>query len=74
MAWSKPFRDIKASYKLLVTDLQVLNNNVWVLHTQVRNLIQVKGVDPASLGGGALDIFSWAQSDLEASSEVMDSN
>lgn len=73
MAWSKPFRDIESSYKLLVADLQVLNDNITILHTQVGNPIQVKGADPASLWS-ALDILSKAQSDLEASSEGLEDN
>jgi hypothetical protein len=71
MAWSKPFRDIETSYRLLVSDVQVLNDNVEALHTHVGNPVQVKGTDPTFIWG-ALNVLASAQSNLEAASEIME--
>jgi hypothetical protein len=62
-AWSKPFRDIEAGYKLVVADLRTMNANVITMHSHLG--------DPSSPQGHtlweALEHLQDAYNDLESS-------
>jgi hypothetical protein len=42
-AWSKPFREIESSYKLLVMGLKEVNKNMILLHSQLSHPVKIKG-------------------------------
>jgi hypothetical protein len=71
VAWSKPFCDVESSYKLLVADLKIINENILNLHTHVGKPIQIKGMSAGSIWG-ALNTLAVAQAELEAASESME--
>jgi hypothetical protein len=66
-AWSKPFRDIEAGYKLVVADLTVMNDNMKTMHSRLG--------DPLSQGQTvweALDHLHQAYGELEATTEDLE--
>jgi hypothetical protein len=49
-AWSKLFRDIESSYRLLVADMKVIHDNVSLIHMQVGNQgTSGKGTEPKTI-------------------------
>jgi len=69
-AWSKPFRDIEAGYKLVIADLCVMHSNVQNMHTRLGDPLM-----PTPQGKTvweALSALQDAQHDLEHSTSELE--
>jgi len=64
MAWSKPFHDIEAGYKLVVADLGIMHDNVKHLHSTLGDPTPLS--DSARTVWAALDYLHVAYVDLAA--------
>jgi hypothetical protein len=71
-AWSKLFRDIESSYRLLVADMKVIHDNVSLIHMQVGNQgASGKGTEPKTIWD-AIDALATTQAELENTTENLE--
>jgi hypothetical protein len=68
---AQPFRDIEASYRLLVADPKTIHYIVAVLHEQVGSPVSLKGLDFRSVWD-AVDVLGKAVVDMESNNELLD--
>lgn len=68
---AKPFRDIEASYRLLVADIKTIHHNVALLHEHVGSPMSLKGLEFRSVWD-TVDVPGKAVVDLESSNEILD--
>lgn len=70
-AWSKPFCDIESSYKLLVSDVKTMNENMILLQPHLGKPVALKGNGEQSVWD-ALATLGRAIADIEANNKMLD--